>query len=231
MKGGVRRGERVKMKRSLIEPSQYFKNLLFKFLNSEIGYNGTVKFGACTNSNEIFKFSSPPFSLVLRHLLEVSDNLYAEFVCKLTGVQTNSSLDTYDAGLLETRRILTSALNVSGDSFYQDDGSGLSRHNLLSPQSLVQVLEAMNGEKEYKSFLPVSCQSGTLSNRFVGTKACGRVHAKTGSMGGVSSLSGYVDNVSFGEIVFSIIINNANRKDISSTIDSIVLLLANLEPC
>jgi len=50
----------------------------------------------------------------------------------------------------------------------------------MSPQAMVEVFKAMQAYPEYKTFLPVAGESGTLKNRFVGTTAQGIVHAKTG---------------------------------------------------
>ena len=61
-----------------------------------------------------------------------------------------------------------------------------------------------------RSLLPVGGRSGTLRHRFLNTSCAGRVHAKTGTLTGVSALSGYLDHpdsASFGRVVFSIVAN------------------------
>jgi serine-type D-Ala-D-Ala carboxypeptidase/endopeptidase (penicillin-binding protein 4) len=76
-----------------------------------------------------------------------------------------------------------------------------------------------------------SVQSGTLKNRFVGTTAQGIVQAKTGSMTGVNSLSGYVENAQVPTI-FSIITNFSSQSSsvVRQGIDNIVVLLSQLTP-
>jgi D-alanyl-D-alanine carboxypeptidase/D-alanyl-D-alanine-endopeptidase (penicillin-binding protein 4) len=129
--------------------------------------------------------------------------------------------DNYASGLQAVKQHLAS-LGVA-DEFYQTDGSGLGRSNLLTPNGLVQVLRAMV-KTEWVDYLPVGGVSGTLRDRFQGTD--GRVKAKTGSMTGVNSLSGYVFPAGFSDVVLFSIINNGN-SDIDYTVmhnatDSIV---------
>jgi serine-type D-Ala-D-Ala carboxypeptidase/endopeptidase (penicillin-binding protein 4) len=131
--------------------------------------------------------------------------------------------------------VLTKQLGVSADGFVQVDGSGLSRHNLVSPHSLVQVFEGMLNQTDsavFTSLLPVGGESGTLTHRFVGTPGQGKVHAKTGTMTGVNALSGYVDNAHFDALVFSIVVNTCqlHASSVRSGMDDIVNLLVLLDP-
>ena len=76
------------------------------------------------------------------------------------------------------------------------DGSGLSRHNLISPRAFRALFEAMYEQwpraafDGYVALLPVAGRSGTLATRFRGTPAEDILHAKTGTETGISSLSG-----------------------------------------
>jgi len=72
------------------------------------------------------------------------------------------------------------------------DGSGVSRQDFVSPAFLAQLLQLMVNNTEYRSLLPVAGESGTLADRFIGTAAQGIVQAKTGTLNGVNSLSGYL---------------------------------------
>ena len=75
--------------------------------------------------------------------------------------------------------------------------------------------------------------SGTLSRRFRNSFAEGNVQAKTGTMSGISGLSGYVEPIDFEPLVFSIIVNQSDleTKDLRTAIDKIVLLLTQLKFC
>ncbi len=144
----------------------------------------------------------------------------AELYMRHLGVAAGGP-DNYQAGLDAVKQHLAS-LGVA-EEFYQTDGSGLGRSNLLTPNGVVQVLRSMV-KTEWVDYLPVGGESGTLRNRFHGTG--GRVKAKTGSLTGVNSLSGYVFPEHFSDVVLFSIINNGN-SDIDYSImhnatDSIV---------
>ncbi len=149
---------------------------------------------------------SQPLRTIMNHTLKTSDNLEAELYMRHLGVAAGGP-DNYAAGLEAVRQHLTQ-LGIA-DEFYQTDGSGLGRSNLLTPNGLVALLSSMI-KTEWVDYLPVGGESGgTLSDRFLGSN--GRVKAKTGSMTGVNSLSGYVfpERASGSIFIFSII-NNGN---------------------
>jgi len=160
----------------------------------------------------------------MNYTLQVSDNLFAETFLRLLG---DNGILSQSLGIKKVREILTSG-NVKGDSFFQRDGSGLSRQNLLSPEGIIDTFKLMKKSQYgamYKTFLPVGGRSGTLVNRFVGTVGEGRVHAKTGSVEGANSLSGYVD---YGPgFLFSILSNGAlsSPSIVRNAIDNMVLAL------
>jgi D-alanyl-D-alanine carboxypeptidase/D-alanyl-D-alanine-endopeptidase (penicillin-binding protein 4) len=90
-----------------------------------------------------------------------------------------SNQSNYDYGITRVKQVLSS-LGVDVRAFIQTDGSGLGRSNMVQPNACVDVLFAMLKQKQWISMLPVGGVDGTLSDRFVGTAAAGRVHAKTG---------------------------------------------------
>ena len=85
----------------------------------------------------------------------------------------------------------------------------------------------------YRDSLAVAGVSGTLKTRFLNTPIRGKLHAKTGSLTGVSSLSGYLEVPNYETLVFSIILNSADFKTSlqHQVIDEIVLLLNDLRSC
>jgi serine-type D-Ala-D-Ala carboxypeptidase/endopeptidase (penicillin-binding protein 4) len=91
------------------------------------------------------------------------------------------------------------------------DGSGLSRFNLSSPAQQTKLL-AYVAKKDYKNYfdrsLPTPNGEGSLKKRMVKTKAEKTLQAKTGSMNGVSCLSGYIRTADGENLAFSIMINN-----------------------
>ena len=100
-------------------------------------------------------------------------------------------------------------VDTTGMVFY--DGNGLSHNNAISPKQLVDALYAMRTSPYFEAFyesLPMAGLTGTLHRAMKGSVAVGRVHAKTGTIGGVKSFAGYVHTVSGRKLVFSLIVNN-----------------------
>jgi D-alanyl-D-alanine carboxypeptidase/D-alanyl-D-alanine-endopeptidase (penicillin-binding protein 4) len=85
----------------------------------------------------------------------------------------------------------------------------------------------------YRASLPVAGKSGTLKNRFRNTPAEGIVQAKTGTMTGVVSLSGYVNTPNYQPLVFSIIVNQTEQPAtvVRQGMDEVVVLLTQLKRC
>jgi D-alanyl-D-alanine carboxypeptidase/D-alanyl-D-alanine-endopeptidase (penicillin-binding protein 4) len=100
---------------------------------------------------------------------------------------------------------------LPGRKLAQADGSGLSRYNLVAPELLIALLEHMRGSANYQTFyaaLPVAGVDGTLASRMKGTPLQGNVHAKTGTVTNVRSLSGYMTTAAGEPMVFSMIVNH-----------------------
>ena len=140
-----------------------------------------------------------------------------------------------DAGLEVMKATLTQ-MGVDPVGYSVVDGSGLSRKNLISPEALVQTLQAMAKSPAalvYRASLPVAGRSGTLKSRFQNTPAEGIVQAKTGTMSGVVSLAGYVNAPRYGPVVFSIMVNQSEQpaRVVRQGMDEIVVLLAQLQNC
>jgi D-alanyl-D-alanine carboxypeptidase/D-alanyl-D-alanine-endopeptidase (penicillin-binding protein 4) len=123
------------------------------------------------------------------------------------------------------------AWGVEPDGFKLADGSGLSRHNLLTPETLVTVLDAMQRDTAFTVFynsMPVAGVDGTLKSRMKGTPAEGNVRAKTGSIGAARTLSGYVTTADGERLIFSVMANNwtTPSEAVLSVIDQIAAALA-----
>ena len=128
------------------------------------------------------------------------------------------------------------ALGVNPEGYDLVDGSGLSRQNLVTPEAIAQTLKLMARTKEagvYRASLPVAGVSGTLRRRFNNTAAQGNLQAKTGTLTGVSALSGYLDVRGYQPLVFSIIVNQSDQsaETLRQAIDEIILLLTRLRSC
>lgn len=168
---------------------------------------------------------SAPLSEDIQVINKVSQNLHAEILLRLLGREKGTA-GTVQAGLEVLRGFLNNA-GISSDEYDFHDGSGLSRENLVTPHAIVQLLRyaaAQPWGAEFRESLPVAGVDGSLADRFKELDPQAHVYAKTGSLGGVKSLSGYATTSKGAQIVFSIASNNlsTNPKRVTDTIDSIV---------
>jgi D-alanyl-D-alanine carboxypeptidase/D-alanyl-D-alanine-endopeptidase (penicillin-binding protein 4) len=112
-----------------------------------------------------------------------------------------------------------------------NDGSGLSRNDMITADSTVQLLAFMNKHRYadvFRAALPIAGVDGTLRNRMRGTAAENNVRAKTGSLSSAASLGGYVTTAAGEKLAFTVIVNNyPNEVDPRAVcIDPIAVLLA-----
>ena len=190
-------------------------------------------------NQELAAVESPPLAELVKETNRESNNLYAEVLLRLLGKFTVKmplpQEDTNETGLKELKTALTQ-LGVNPNSYILADGSGLSRHNLISPEALVQTLRLMANSPAasvYRASLPIAGENGTLKNRFNYTSSRVNLQAKTGTLSGVSALSGYIEVPSYEPLVFSIIVNQSDlaSSKLRSATDEIVLLLNRLRRC
>jgi D-alanyl-D-alanine carboxypeptidase/D-alanyl-D-alanine-endopeptidase (penicillin-binding protein 4) len=180
-------------------------------------------------SAPLAEIQSRPLAAIIGPVLESSHNWYAEILLKTLGRELRGR-GTWQAGLEVERRFLIDSLRVDSTSFRLADGSGLSHWNLVTPRAFVQILAGMQRHPRFQTFrdaLPVAGRTGTLRNRFRGTQLFGRVRAKTGSIAGVNTLSGYAETPS-GTWTFSIQLNNhtARNREALRQIDELVAAFA-----
>jgi serine-type D-Ala-D-Ala carboxypeptidase/endopeptidase (penicillin-binding protein 4) len=177
-------------------------------------------------ATELFSYRSPPLSSLALRLMKASQNLYAETLLKTIGAAGGAP--TANAGRTAVESVLR-AWSVAPEGMILRDGSGLSRYDYVTPETLVTILAHIAGDarlrEPFMASLPIAGRDGTLNNRMKGTPAEGVVRAKTGSMSNVRALSGYGSTVTGEPLVFSIIANNfeAPPAVIVSAIDAIVV--------
>ncbi len=173
----------------------------------------------------LFTHPSPTLAELVQETNQVSDNFYAETL--------NQLLATIQPGKMAE---ILAAWNLTAQDYQLSDGSGLSRQNWVTPTGLVKLLQAQRSSTHWPTFkasLPQAGMTGTLRRRFLNTPAQGRVWAKTGTLRGVSALSGYAYPADFPPLAFSIVINQANQDatQLRPGIDQVVLELMKLQPC
>jgi serine-type D-Ala-D-Ala carboxypeptidase/endopeptidase (penicillin-binding protein 4) len=226
----------------VIDPNYTFINEFKQNLNSvgiSVAMTRSVAGQSILSLPEIAAIDSPPMSELIKETNLQSNNVYAEVLLKSIGrshLQHFTRTESTTALGLELVKQRLTELGVDPQSYYLRDGSGLSRHNLVAPMALIRVLAAMSTVPEagvYRDSLPIAGVSGSLKNRMKGTIAQGIVRAKTGSMSGIISLSGYVNSPTYSPLVFSIMLNQHDRStsSMAKVIDEVVVLLARLKQC
>lgn len=184
---------------------------------------------------EVTKLESPPMSLIAAKTMKPSQNMYTEILLRILGEQvgdkTNPNSTSEDRGIEVVKNFLNQA-GVASGSVVQYDGSGLSRHNLVTAASSAQLYSYMSKSpnvQAWRDSLTIGAVDGTLRNRFSGTAAANNARGKTGTIDQVSALSGYVTTAAGEQLVFSIIVNGVigSSSIRTSVIDSIVVSLAN----
>ncbi|GGM36993.1 D-alanyl-D-alanine carboxypeptidase DacC [Longimycelium tulufanense] len=174
---------------------------------------------------------SIPLAELLVPFMKLSNNGIAEILVKAMGRERHGE-GSWPAGL----RVLTTEmaeLGLDPAGYRMADGSGLSRMDMVTAGQVSQLLLAARTAGWFDTFrasLPVAGQpdrmvGGTLRNRMRGTPAAGNVRAKTGSLTGVSALSGYVTAADGRLLVFSILLNN-HLEAVRDIEDSIAIRLA-----
>jgi len=159
-----------------------------------------------------------------------SQNLHAEMLLRTLGAELRG-LGSNEAGLEAVKDFLVKT-GFYTENIRLDDGCGLSRDNFLTPRFQTSFLEYLRRQPYFSRFfdtLAVSGTDGTLRGRLSSNSAKGSIYAKTGSLNGVATLSGYIATQSGKYLVFSIFANRATATDaVKKTIDDICSLFAAL---
>jgi serine-type D-Ala-D-Ala carboxypeptidase/endopeptidase (penicillin-binding protein 4) len=161
---------------------------------------------------------SLPLSDALTVMDKISQNLHAEMLWRVAARENTG--DPTEAAALQFEEDFRKTMGLADDDAVMSDASGLSRRDLVTPQSEVAVLlwaAHQPWAETYRSFLPVAGQDGTLMDRMVNTPAAGHVWAKTGSLTHDDSLAGYATSTRGSHLVFSFMGNNHNLKGPAAT--------------
>ena len=189
---------------------------------------------AAPDAATLASVESAPVAQLVERVLEVSDNEAAEVLAHHVGlaVSGEGSFTGGAAGVLSTLQSL--GIETGADVVY--DGSGLSRHNRLSPATMLQVLQvaARPDQPDLRALitgLPVAGFSGSLADRFAAADevALGDVRAKTGTLSGVSSLAGLVTGRDGTQMVFVLAVDKtggARESDVEAALDDLAADLA-----
>lgn len=156
---------------------------------------------------------SPTITRIVDNINVYSNNFFAETVLKLLGARLGGT-GTTGAGA----RVVSAFASSHGSGVHAVDGSGLTRSNRASPRQVADLLLAMRNEEvgeEFVEDLALAGREGTVDDRMGGTAASGRCRTKTGTLTGVSALSGYCFNSSGRTMVFSILMNGVGSLSLA----------------
>jgi serine-type D-Ala-D-Ala carboxypeptidase/endopeptidase (penicillin-binding protein 4) len=159
---------------------------------------------------------------------KISQNLHTEVLLRAAARQDGRWTDSDD--LMKYPKAFYEKAGVVSDDVVQTDGSGLSRHDMVTPRAFVAVLEYAQKQPWFTAYyasLPVAGTDGTLNERMKDSAITGRIHAKTGSVAHVRTLSGYADTLGGRRLIFSFLSNNQFGKnhEVHDALDQLCLAM------
>ena len=202
--------------------------------------NSVVPATVSPGAIQVADFTSPTMASIVQDTNAPSNNYLAEMLLKDLGGEFGDSGST--AGGID---VVKGFAAEQGARFAGENGSGLTRRNKASPKSVVKLLDSMIEVDEsttpsaqaaqrlqrdaWIDSLPVAGRSGTVAHRMRGTAAKGRCHLKTGTLNGISALSGYcfqgADDAEHA-VVFSLLMNRVDVNRAHVVQDRMAALIA-----
>jgi D-alanyl-D-alanine carboxypeptidase/D-alanyl-D-alanine-endopeptidase (penicillin-binding protein 4) len=175
---------------------------------------------------------SPTLSKIIKQTNHHSLNLFAEAIHRQLGKKVKNTGST--AAGNEVLNDFLAKLNLPKNSYFINDGSGVSPGNSITPSSMAKFLVAMkrkNYQAEFIQSLPIAGKSGTLSSLCKGTKAEGNIMAKSGTLTRVICYSGYVTAKSGDQLAFSLMLNQYGYTftQMKQVAEKILIMLADIE--
>ncbi|BBU94293.1 serine-type D-Ala-D-Ala carboxypeptidase [Providencia rettgeri] len=158
-------------------------------------------------SQVLVKTESKPLHDLLKVMLKKSDNMIADTVFRTIGREYYGVPGTWRSGSDAVRQVLKQKAGIDLGNTVMVDGSGLSRHNLITPATMMEILQfiAKNDQQlDFISMLPLAGHDGTLRYRggFDEAGVNGKVSAKTGALQGVYNLAGFITTASGQRVAF-----------------------------
>ena len=188
--------------------NKFADNLLRALSEAGITVGGFVRTGVAPNSAPIWLMRTHTIDQVLRPMMKESDNLCAESLFFQLAALSRRPYATYRDAAAQMSKLI-SRWGIAPAEYKIADGSGLSLYNYVTPELLTLCLRhAYRNDEIFQHLyaaLPIMGRDGTLRSRNRNTSSQGNVRAKTGSVEGVSSLSGYALAANGHQLCFSII--------------------------
>lgn len=201
---------------AITDPSDYFSQILRAELKSQgIQFSGDfVSTDTSSQTPIVITHKSPPLDELINTMLKDSDNLIADVLFKTMGGHYFEQPGNYRNGARAMQEILATA-GIDMENSYIADGSGLSRHNLISAQKLFDILTYIAAHDDQLGLLKhfaISGVDGSMQYKkgLLTPLLKGNIRAKTGSMKGVSNLVGFATTKQNKSVPFVLMINNYN---------------------
>lgn len=217
LRGCIVNNQKPLTKRIAIKnPLAYSKALIAHQLHDlGIKLNGQIVLKNIKPSGKLLAHNySKTITQLIADTLKPSDNLYAESLFLKTASLIDNNQFNWESAQNTIKDYLAKETGINLKSAIIVDGSGLSRNNLISPLQTLNLLVFIYKQfplaYEYIAALPIAGVDGTLAQRFKGQK--GLIRAKTGTMKGVLSLSGFLNTANNHTVAFAIFINTADDK-------------------
>lgn len=229
----------VQQRLAIKNPLKYAQGMIRALLAKEsIALHGEVALGrAPTGSLLIATQYSEPLSHLMADTLKPSDNLYADSLYLHAAAKIHGSFLNWNEAQAVVKKFLQEQTGIDFSKSTFTDGSGLSRYNLVTPQQTISLLTFLYQRfpmaYEYIAALPISGRDGTLQKRFKTPQQQGFVRAKTGTMTGMNSLSGYLYTNNGHTIAFALFINRlpgSNAGPGRPLLDAICTYLLQMTP-
>lgn len=167
-------------------------------------------------AEKIAQVYSAPLYETMRDTLVYSDNMQAEVMCRISAIKKGKTGEFSDDVAVAAETL--NKLHLPTEEYRNEDCSGLSSNNRITPYLLAQVLQKATekGQDQLRpllSALPMGALNGTLNSRFFNEAASGKVWAKTGSLAQARSLSGFLETKSGRTLTFSFIVDSFAPQD------------------
>lgn len=233
--GGIIDSTDHKEKLNLLNPEYYFLTLLKEKLDANgIVINGSLAVDDLLGDSKlIFSFERSIDSTLLSDINKDSDNLRSEMLLYALALSDSGAPAAIENGI-EVINKLVDTMGFNRDDYSFADGSGVSRYSLISSELILALLKFMYKQKYFEMFynsLAIAGIDGKLERRMIGTPAENNLHAKTGTLRGVCTLSGYVHAKNNHLLAFSILVQNYVEKSsvVKKNQDRICEVIANYE--
>ena len=216
------------------EPALQAANLLMQLLQDRaIKVSGKARAAHVPDPNEatrtvLLEHQSIRLRDSVKLVNKISQNLHTEVLLR-TAARQQGRWETPE-DLQKFPAVFYAKAGIRDGDVIQTDGSGLSRHDLVTPRAFVVLLEYAQKQPWFPAYLaslPVAGEDGTLNERMKSPPLAGKIQAKTGSVTHVRTLSGYAETPGGRKLIFSFLSNNQGGKnhEVHEAIDGLCLAM------